>query len=387
MRLMYRSIASSALTLLVFIVIAAGCLIVWGQSQYRGEGPLGVPICLSIKRGTTMLAISQDLKERNAISDARIFRIGVDYAGKSGDLKAGSFLVPASSSMQEIVDIVTRGGPNTCGLEIVYRIGVDQIGVRVRELDLLAGRFVDIAEFDPVEGEAPGAFEEWRSRPSTRYRLVMAEGATVWQVVEDLKAVDILAGDVSELPLEGRLAPGSYEISVGGGREELLAEMEARQEHQLEKAWRNRLDELPIATKEEALILASIIEKETGLADERRQVAAVFVNRLRRGMRLQADPTVIYGITNGQGGLGRGIRRSELQRPTPYNTYQVNGLPPTPIANPGLESIEAALNPDDKKYLFFVADGSGGHAFAETLSEHNRNVAKWRAIEAQRADR
>jgi UPF0755 protein len=165
-------------------------------------------------------------------------------------------------------------------------------------------------------------------------------------------------------------------------RAELLVQMQARQEAILMEAWANRAENLPISTPQEALILASIIEKETGQAEERGVVASVFTNRLRQGMRLQTDPTVIYGVTEGQGVLGRGLRRSELDRVTPWNTYQIDGLPPTPIANPGRASIEAALNPDDTKYIFFVADGTGGHAFAETLAEHNRNVARWREIEA-----
>ncbi len=151
------------------------------------------------------------------------------------------------------------------------------------------------------------------------------------------------------------------------------------------EAWENRAEGLPLNSPEEALILASIVEKETGLAEERPQVASVFVNRLKQGMLLQTDPTVIYGVTEGRGNLGRGIRQSELKRETPYNTYVIKGLPPTPIANPGRAAIEAALNPDETEYLFFVADGTGGHAFAKTLREHNRNVAEWRKIEAERA--
>ena len=152
------------------------------------------------------------------------------------------------------------------------------------------------------------------------------------------------------------------------------------------EAWAERAEGLPLETPEEALILASIVEKETGLADERRQVASVFINRLNRGMRLQTDPTVIYGITKGQGVLGRGLRRSELRAATPWTTYVIQGLPPTPIANPGRASLMAAGQPEATNYVFFVADGTGGHAFAETLDEHNRNVARWREIEAERAN-
>ena len=155
----------------------------------------------------------------------------------------------------------------------------------------------------------------------------------------------------------------------------------------LKNAWKNRVKDLPLKSPQEALILASIVEKETGLSNERRQVASVFINRLNRGIRLQTDPTVIYGITKGEKTLGRGLRRSELDRKTPWNTYRINGLPPTPIANPGRASIEAVLDPDDTNFIFFVADGTGGHSFAKTLKEHNANVRKWREIEAGKAQK
>lgn len=385
---MWRSVASNALTLFIVILIALGGLVGWGQAQYTAEGPLSDPICLLVAPGATMVSVSADLADQGAVSNARILRIGADYTDKSGSLKAGSFLVPEGASMAEIVDIVTRGGQSTCGTEIVYRIGVSRIGVQVRELDPASNRIVELVGFDlgGDDAEVPTAFTERRGRADTRYRIALAEGVTSWQIVEGLKAVDVMTGDVPALPPEGRLAPDSYEVSVGDDRGDLLAEMESRQRERLDEAWRNRAAGLPIETPEEALILASIIEKETGLPEERGQVASVFVNRLGQGMRLQTDPTVIYGVTNGQGILGRGLRQSELRRETPYNTYVIDGLPPTPIANPGLASIEAALNPDDTDYLFFVADGTGGHAFAQTLAEHNENVARWRAIEAERAN-
>lgn len=210
----------------------------------------------------------------------------------------------------------------------------------------------------------------------------MAEGVTSWQVVDALKKAGFLTGSLETVPAEGTLAPDSYEVERGTEREAIIAEMTRRQETRLATAWENRVTGLPYDTPEEALIMASIIEKETGVPEERRQVASVFVNRLRQGMRLQTDPTVIYGITKGEGVLGRGLRQSELRRETSWNTYVIDGLPPTPIANPGLLSIEAALDPDTTDYIFFVADGTGGHAFAVTLDEHNENVARWRAIEA-----
>jgi len=257
----------------------------------------------------------------------------------------------------------------------------------VRELDTASGRYEERAAFNPMAEEvtAPAVFDTVRGQADTRYRIAFAEGVTSWQVVEGLKSVDVLEGDVEEVPAEGTLAPDSYEVRAGDSRESVLNRMAEAQEVILAAAWEGRAEGLPLDSAEEALILASIIEKETGVAEERRQVASVFVNRLERGMRLQTDPTVIYGITEGRGVLGRGLRQSELRGATPWNTYVIEGLPPTPIANPGRASIEAAVDPDSTDYVFFVADGSGGHAFAETLAEHNRNVARWREIEAERA--
>ncbi len=178
--------------------------------------------------------------------------------------------------------------------------------------------------------------------------------------------------------------PDTFQFSEGDNRRELLAKMAAAQEKYLQKLWSNRQPNLPLKTPMEALILASIVEKETGQADERKRVAGVFVNRLRIGMKLQSDPTIIYGLVGGKGKLGHPLRRSEMAKQTGYNTYQINGLPPTPIANPGRKAIEAVLNPADTKDLYFVADGTGGHAFAPTLKGHNDNVRKWRKIEAKR---
>lgn len=380
---MWRHIAANFFTVFIVLLIALAGLIGWGQSQYSAEGPGAEPICVEVRPNMRMARLGDELAERGAVSNARIFRLGADYTGKSDELKAGSFLVPEGASMAEIVDIVTRGGRSTCGTEVVYRIGVTAQEVQVRELDPATNRFEEILAFDPLEGLAEG-YAEIREKSDTRYRVALAEGATSWQVVEALKQADFLEGEVAEVPPEGSLAPDSYEVRAGTTRAEVLAEMAARQETRLAEAWANRVDGLPIDTPEEALILASIIEKETGVPDERRTVASVFVNRLQRGMRLQTDPTVIYGVTEGRGTLGRGLRQSELRAATPWNTYVIEGLPPTPIANPGLASIEAALNPEETDLIFFVADGTGGHAFARTLDEHNANVARWREIEAQR---
>ncbi|MBD3679430.1 MAG: endolytic transglycosylase MltG [Rhodobacteraceae bacterium] len=385
---MWRNIASNAFTFLILGAVALAGIITWGQQEYRAEGPLDQAICLQVESGSNMRRVSEKLVADGAVTRAWIFRTGADYSGKSQLLKAGSFRIPENASMQQIVEIITRGGANTCGTEVVYRISIASVETQVRKLDPVSNRFVEVAAFDPAaEGlEIPAAYTEVRSEADTRYRIAMAEGVTSWQVVEALKSAEFLTGEVGELPAEGSLAPDSYEVRAGSERAALLAEMAARQAQRLDEAWANRAADLPLETPQEALILASIVEKETGLAEERRQVASVFVNRLRKGMKLQTDPTVIYGVTNGQGILGRGLRRSELDRETPYNTYVIEGLPPTPIANPGLAAIEAALDPDETPYIFFVADGTGGHAFAVTLAEHNANVAEWRKIEAERAN-
>lgn len=381
---MWKSIASNFLTVFIVLLIAAGTLIGWGKSQYSSAGPLESAICLRVPVGGKMSAVTVDLEELGAVSSGMIMRLGADYSDKTGQLKAGSFLVPPGASMEEIVDIVTRGGQNTCGTEVVYRIGVNSFSAVVRELDPNTNRYVETANFTPGEDETPAEYVDARDDRTARYRVAIAEGATSWQVVNGLSQIDALSGEVEELPGEGSLAPDSYEFTPGSGRGEVIARMESAQERILAEAWEARDTSVPLESPEEALILASIVEKETGQPEERPQVASVFVNRLNQGMKLQTDPTVIYGITKGEGVLGRGIRQSELRARTAYNTYVIDGLPPTPIANPGKAAIEAALNPDKTPYIFFVADGTGGHAFSVTIAEHNRNVAAWRKIEAER---
>lgn len=381
---MWRHIASNAVTFLIVAGFLLAGVILWGQREYASPGPLTQAVCLQVERGSSMARVSNTLAEQGAITNARIFRLGVDYAEKSDLLKAGSFLIPPGTSMADIADIITRGGPSTCGTEVVYRIGVNSTSVVVRELDPSTSRYEERVVFDPETEAAPEGYTAVRAQGDTRYRVAVAEGVTSWQVVNALSRVDILTGEVADVPAEGSLAPDSYEVVPGQERAALIARMTAAQQTILAEAWANRTEGLPLDSPEELLILASIIEKETGVADERRQVASVFVNRINQGMRLQTDPTVIYGITRGQGVLGRGLRQSELRGETPWNTYVIPGLPPTPIANPGRASILAAADPDDTPYIFFVADGTGGHAFAVTLGEHNRNVAVWRRIEAER---
>lgn len=329
-----RHLAANALTILIVLGIALAGVIGWGVSQFRGEGPHEAPVQVLIPRGADMPKVAETLEEAGAISDARIFRLGARYKKLAGRIQAGEFEIPARASMEDVLQCLVD--QSTCA--------------------------------------------------RVEHPLTLVEGDTSWQFVQKLREAEVLTGEIAEVPPEGSLAPDTYKVTRGTDRGELIERMQAAQRRILEQAWAERDPDLPLDSPEEALILASIIEKETGVADERRRVAAVFVNRLRRGMRLQTDPTVIYGITQGEGPLGRGLRRSELEAETPWNTYVITGLPPTPIANPGRASIEAAVNPAETDELYFVADGNGGHAFAETLSEHRRNVARWRRIEAERAE-
>jgi UPF0755 protein len=381
---MWRHVAANAITFLMVALFLTGGLIMWGKAQYDAPGPLTQAVCVQVESGSNMRRVSKNLADQGAVSSAAIFRIGADYEEKTGQLKAGSFLVEPEATMQEIVDVITRGGASTCGTEIVYRIGVNRVSVQVREPDPATNRFAELAQFTPGTDEVPAEYTETRDQADVRFRIAVAEGVTSWQIVNALSGMDILEGTVAETPAEGSLAPDSYEVRKGDDRAALITRMQSAQETLLAAAWEARAEDLPINSPEELLTLASIVEKETGVAEERRQVASVFVNRLNQGMRLQTDPTVIYGITRGEGILGRGLRRSELRGETPYNTYVIPALPPTPIANPGRASLMAAAQPDETPYIFFVADGTGGHAFAVTLDEHNRNVAEWRKIEAER---
>ncbi len=391
---MWRHIAANALTFFTVALFLVAGLVTWGVSEYSATGPLEEPVCLRVPSGSTMRAVSNDLASQGAISSPAIFRLGADYTEKTDDLKQGSFLIPQGASMEKITDIVTRGGANTCGTEVVYRIGVNRTLAEVRDLDPATGDFVKKVEFEPLsDTPVPTAYEEVRAQPDTTYRIVVAEGVTSWQIMQALNGLDVLEGEVAEVPAEGMLAPDSYAIQPGNAVATLVEQMRRSQERILAEAWDKRGADLPFDSPQEALTLASIVEKETAIAEERPLVASVLVNRVRDGMRLQFDPTIIYGITRGQGLLDRSIRESDIAGTTErelhgdvlYNTYVVDGLPAGPIANPGRAAIEAAVNPASTDYLYFVADGSGGHAFASTLEEHNRNVARWREIEAERA--
>jgi UPF0755 protein len=326
---MMRHVTANALTLLVVLLVVAFGVVTWVQSSFREPGPLTAPLAFQVERGEALASVAERLGEAGAISNSTVFRVAARYTERDAGLKFGDYEIPAGASMRDILELLNRGG------NVVRQV-------------------------------------------------VVPEGLTSWQVVELLNARAELSGEVDAVPPEGSLAPAGYDFQRGDLRGDLVARMTEEQRRILAQAWENRAPDLPLESPEELLILASIVEKETGVPEERRRVASVFVNRLERGMRLQTDPTVIYGITRGEGTLGRGLRASELASASPYNTYAFAGLPPTPIANPGRESIEAAANPEQTDFLYFVADGSGGHAFARTLEEHNRNVGAWRRIEAAR---
>ncbi|WP_341860992.1 endolytic transglycosylase MltG [Gymnodinialimonas sp. 57CJ19] len=384
---MWKHIAANGISFLIVALIAAAAALGWGQRQWTGEGPLAQAAFFEVEQGDTLSRVSERLEAAGAIRSATVFRVGVRAADRAGDLRFGNYEIPAGANMAQVLEIVTAGGPSSFRYRATYVLRNSGTGqLRLSERNPSTGEVEEIARFayeDGVPVEYATLVDE--GTPML-YRLVIPEGLTSWQVVQGLMAADFLEGEIVDIPAEGMLAPTTIEVSRGENRLELLAEMQASQERILAEAWANRADDIPISTPEEALILASIIEKETSVPDERGRVASVFTNRLNQGMRLQTDPTVIYGVTNGRGILGRGLRQSELRAETPWNTYVINGLPPTPIANPGQAAIEAAVNPDSTDFIFFVADGTGGHAFAVTLDEHNANVARWRAIEAERND-
>ncbi len=326
---MARHLAANALTVLFVLCLVLAGLATWSVRSFTAPGPLTEAREVALPRGASLTTVSERLEEEGVITNATIFRLGARYRGEDQALKFGEYEIPAAASMEQVLEIIVSGR-------------------------------------------------------SIQHRVTVAEGLTSWEVVELLRANDLLTGEIAETPPEGSLAPDTYFVARGMSRAELIGRMQAAQARILETAWEMRLPDTPLRTPEEALTLASIIEKETGVAEERPLVGGVFVNRLRRGMRLQSDPTIIYGITGGQGPLDRSLTRSDIERPTAYNTYVIDRLPPGPIANPGRDAILAAVRPEETEALYFVADGTGGHAFATTLQEHNRNVAAWRRIERER---
>ena len=224
------------------------------------------------------------------------------------------------------------------------------------------------------------------SNKVVQHQVTIAEGLTSEQIVQRLLEADMLAGNIREIPREGSLLPESYRFPRGTPRDQVIQRIQQAEKRVVQEVWDHRAPDLPLRSPEQLVTLASIVEKETGRADERTRVAAVFVNRLKQRMRLQSDPTIIYGLVGGKGTLGRPIMRSEIEQPTPYNTYVIEGLPPGPIANPGRAALEAVANPARTKELYFVADGTGGHAFSETLDQHQKGVARLRAMEQQQRD-
>ena len=391
---MWKHIASNALTFFIVLLFLGAGAIAWGVREYSAEGPLEQAICVRVPSGSTMGRVSDNLAEQGAVRSQVIFDIGVDYAEAAQRLKAGSWLVPERSSMEEILDIVTRGGASTCGTQVRYIAGIGRVQARVRELDPATDQFIDVVRFDMLADEYPPEYLEVREESDTQYQVQVIEGTTVWEVVTALNALEVLGDELEELPPEGMLAPDLYDFNAGDNVGELVDLMVSRQVARLSAAWAERDEGLPFSSADEALVLASIIEKETAIAEERPLVSSVLVNRIRQDWRLQFDPTIIYGITRGQEVLERPISNADIAGTTEfrrhgaieYNTYQIDGLPAGPIANPGEAAIRAAVAPAETDLMFFAADGSGGHAFAETLAEHNANVERLRALEAEARD-
>ncbi|MFE1600169.1 endolytic transglycosylase MltG [Methylobacterium sp. ID0610] len=283
-------------------------------------------------------------------------------------------VVPARSSVGETAALLAREGviEHPALFELTARFARKQ-PLKAGEFNFRAHASIDDVIDTLIQG-----------RP-VQHAITFPEGLTSEQIVARLNDNDILTGDINETPAEGSLLPDTYKFERGDSRQKILNLMRAKQREVLNQVWNRRSAEIPVKTPQELVTLASIVEKETGRADERPRVAGVFVNRMQKRMKLQSDPTIVYGLVGGRGTLGRGIMRSEIERPTPYNTYVIEGLPPGPIANPGRAALEAVANPSRTKELYFVADGTGGHVFAETLDAHNRNVARWRQVERAKA--
>lgn len=320
-------IGSVLATLLVVVVLAAG----WVAWTYRGPGPAapsGPATTVMLEHGVGVGQIAHALKKAGVISSPQVFLMAAKLTGAARSLKAGEYEFPSHASMARIL------------------------------ADIRAGKVV-------------------------RHEVSVPEGWTSDMVVDAVLRQPVLVGPI-DTPAEGAILPDTYQVERGEQRNEVIRRMELAQQKLLSDLWANRQPGLPFKVPEEAVTLASIVEKETALPAERPRIAAVYINRLRQGMRLESDPTTIYGISKGRP-LGRGLTMSELVTATPYNTYRIDGLPPGPIANPGRAALAAVLNPPNTTELFFVANGQGGHVFASTYEEHQRNVARWRAMERAQA--
>jgi len=319
-------IGNAVFTLLVVVSIAVGAALFFGKKRFEAPGPLAADKVVNIPRGLGIRDIADLLQREGVIDQPYIFMGGVIVLKARGDLKSGEYQFTKRASLADVVDTI-------------------------------------------VENKV------------VQHAFTVPEGLTSEQIVARLLENDALTGQIKEIPREGTLLPETYKFTRGMTREQIIQRMQQSHRHVLQEVWEHRMADLPVKTPEQLVTLASIIEKETGKPDERTRVAAVFVNRLKGKMRLQSDPTIIYGLTGGKGSLGRPILKSEIEQPTPYNTYVIDGLPPGPIANPGRASLEAAANPARTKELYFVADGTGGHVFADNYAEHQKNVARLRGIE------
>ena len=314
----------------LFATVMGGTLYV-GHALMVAQGPLDKTKNIVIPRGAGPTTMSKLLEEEGAIAHPRLFRVALMIDPSPKPIKAGEYEIPARISMLALVDLLQSG-------KVVQR------------------------------------------------RLTVPEGTTTFEVIEMVRKTEALTGEITLDLKEGDLLPETYFYSRDDTRDGLLMRMKEAMDKTLDEAWRKRAAGLPLPNKQAALTLASIIEKETAVPAERARVAAVFINRLRRRMKLESDPTTIYGLTLGKVAFGRELTRADLQSNTPYNTYVIPGLPRGPICNPGRASIVAALNPARDRALYFVADGTGGHAFSNTLPEHNRNVERWRQIQRERAE-
>lgn len=326
---------NSSLTFVFIVLLLSGGLGLVLRMWFDQPGALANSTVAIIPKGEGVIEIAGRLERDGVISDRRVFvaqyYLARLYGGLSGDksaIKAGEYEIKKQASMRQVLDTL-------------------------------------------VEGRA------------ILQKFTVPEGLTSLQIVERLRTDQNLTGDITQLPAEGTILPNTYRFSRGLPRQEILDRMLADHQKLIAELWEKRQPDLPIQNLQQAMVLASIIEKETGRGDERERVAAVFVNRLRKNMRLQSDPTIVYGLVGGQGPLGRSITRSDIDSKTPYNTYQIDGLPPGPICNPGRQAIEATLNPAKTNDLFFVADGSGGHVFTATLKDHNAAVQNWRKFERE----
>jgi UPF0755 protein len=322
-------VGNAIITIVLVTMIGAGGAYVYGKQLLEAPGPLKEDKIVNIPARAGKRDIA-DVLQREGVIDVNpwAFIGGVFALKASSELKPGEYSFQKNASLRDVIGTI-------------------------------------------VEGKV------------VQHAVTIPEGLTSEQIVARLSENDIFAGSVKEMPREGTLLPETYKFPRGTAREQVIQRMQQTQKRVVAEIWDRRNPDIPVRTPEQLVTLASIIEKETGKADERSRVAAVFVNRLRQKIKLQSDPTIIYGLVGGKGTLGRPIKRSEIQQPSPYNTYVVDGLPPGPIANPGRASLEAAANPARTRDLFFVADGTGGHTFTETYDQHQKNVAKLRAIEKQ----